>query len=115
MFTDYRPRVDANVLAFLPSDSANTSHTYRQYLISNATSLLEQQRNMPSCCDVSDMPGTMLPEQQISVCDTNSCTIRPNVEGGVGVGRATAAGVFPPVGTEVSGVSGTWKSQFLSL
>ena len=107
LFTDYRPRCDAN-LQYKAAMSG--SYDYRQFLIANGASIIEGDRRAASDaarCSPCMSPyevGTMAPEADRVVCDKVSCarvrqTMPPGVAPGVaiGTGRAyTTAGSSGP-------------------
>lgn len=90
-FTDYRPRCDVNYL--YPRDKPVNSYDYRMYLVGNAESLLKEQRrkayeqNMCGPCVEPYNVGTMLPEQSMVECDTNTCKFNYTNPAGLGTGR----------------------------
>jgi hypothetical protein len=92
-FTDYRPRCAINYES-LPEPLS--SFDFRQYLIHNADKVMDAtrydtyKRNHCSPC-LSD-PGTMLPEQNIQVCDGRKCAFPVNDPNGLGVGRKYSEG-----------------------
>lgn len=85
LFTDYRARCDINYVSTpeLTEHGAMDSYTYRQYLLNNADRLLSQMRQnafdsvVCGPCMEPYMTGTMLPEQQLLVCDGRTCSLRP--------------------------------------
>lgn len=90
-FTDYRPRCDINYL--YPRDQAMSSYDYRMYLVHNADKLMADDRdkayrkNVCGPCVEPYEVGTMLPEQTMIECNTNSCRFLVNNPNGLGMGR----------------------------
>lgn len=96
LFTDYRPRCDINYMTMEPG-SVMDSYAYRQYLLNNGETIMQSMRDCAQsnakcgpCVEPFDV-GTMLPEQQIDVCNEKTC-VRKQVqhvppEGGLGIGR----------------------------
>ena len=89
-FTDYRPNCDLNQLSNV------TSNEYRNNLINNAESIMENNRKLmcdKNCCgkcvEGYDV-GTMLPEQTNVVCDAEKCQLMMNHADGLGQGRLYA-------------------------
>lgn len=87
-FTDYRPRCFANF-----TETNMNSYQYRQYMINNAESIISNNKSVASsnnacgpCMEPFDQ-GTMLPEQTIVKCDTQTCKIEMNDPTGLGRGR----------------------------
>lgn len=105
-FTDYRPRLDANVLAFAGVPGKNTSLAYRQHMIAAAETIMTQQRAaaraaVACAADIGyDLDGTMLPEAAVSVCDAHGCATTPGAATGLGLGRAATPGAVPRGPTE---------------
>ena len=91
-FTDYRPNCDTQNLIRTKNNISN-SFQYRMFLTHNASDLIEQNRAYAckkNCCGPCQKPydiGTMLPEQSVVKCDTNSCTVSSNDTSGLGQGR----------------------------
>lgn len=96
-FTDYRPRCLTNY-AF-PTDRPMSSYEYRQYLVHNATELMQQNKRAfyktNSCgpCVEPFNVGTMLPEQNMVECDASTCKISMNDQNGLGNGRKYSSSV----------------------
>lgn len=90
-FTDYRPRCDINYL--YPRDVAMSSYDYRMYLTHNAENIMSKDReaayrkNVCGPCMEPYEVGTMLPEQTMIECNTQSCRFRVNDPNGLGLGR----------------------------
>ena len=76
MFTDYRPRCDANLQFQAPMSG---SHDYRQFLIANGQRIIDEDRAAAAAtalCTPCVQPydqGTMAPEVDRFVCDKVSC------------------------------------------
>ena len=74
LFTDYRPRCDANSTLQAPMSG---SYEYRQHMIANGAALIERDRAaaamMASCAPCLSGFGTMAPEVDRIVCDKVSC------------------------------------------
>jgi hypothetical protein len=74
LFTDYRPRCDANSTYQAPMSG---SYEYRQHMIANGAALIERDRataaQMASCAPCLSGFGTMAPEADRVVCDKVSC------------------------------------------
>lgn len=94
LFTDYRPRCDANLQFQAPMSG---SHEYRQFLISNGQTIIDANRSAAASiamCGPCVSPlylTTMVPEVDRVVCDKVSCSrVRypANTSGmGIGTGR----------------------------
>lgn len=92
LFTDYRPRCDANLQFQAPMSG---SHEYRQFLINNGQSIIDANRSAASSvamcgpCVTPLYMTTMVPEVDRVICDKVSCSrIRlPAGAGGLGTGR----------------------------
>jgi hypothetical protein len=90
-FTDYRPKCLTSYVS--PNDMPLNSYEYRQYLIHNADQLMKGSRldaynnNMCGPCVEPYDIGTMLPEQALVMCDTNTCRTIDNDPNGLGTGR----------------------------
>lgn len=95
MFTDYSARCDVNFVKSLQeSGQALDSYGYRQYLLNNADSLMDEIRNdvymKAKCgpCVEPVMRGTMLEEKEIDVCNDRTCTRKlTGKSNGIGLGR----------------------------
>lgn len=90
-FTDYRPRCDINFVG--PKDKTLNSYDYRMYLTQNGERILgevrreQYERNMCGPCMEPYQVGTMLPEQSVQECDTNTCRFTVGNPDGLGLGR----------------------------
>lgn len=90
-FTDYRPKCMANINS--PNDLPMNSYEYRQFLIHNAEKLMKHNarqayyENMCGPCVEPYNIGTMLPEQKMVKCDTNTCRTYIYDQDGLGTGR----------------------------
>jgi hypothetical protein len=89
LFTDYRPRCDANSEFQAPMSG---SHEYRQHLITNGSALMDRDR-AAAAASASCMPcltgfGTMAPEADRVVCDKVSCArvAVPGAKGHLAIG-----------------------------
>jgi len=98
LFTDYRPRVDANLQFAAPMSG---SFEYRQFLIQNGQHIIDANRSAASAiasCGPCKQPvyrGTMVPEVDRFVCDKVSCA-RTGVQdgrGGAGIGTGREYGL----------------------
>jgi len=94
-FTDYRPRCAVNF------DSLTmNSYEYRQHLITNAQSIMQQQRevvydrNKCGPCVSPFNQGTMLPEQALVQCNASTCTFKVTNPSGLGLGRQYGSDVM---------------------
>jgi hypothetical protein len=82
----------------LTADKPMNSYAYRQYLINNAGSLLNQSRTSAyqgAVCGPCMQPynvGTMMPEMYKTVCDGQACSKKLVDPRGLGVGRDYGAG-----------------------
>ena len=81
-FTDYRPQCTINA-------STMNSYDQRMYLMKNASSIMKNNLDKMEICNCFDFnsTGTMLPEQNITKCDSHSCSTTLNDISGLGVGR----------------------------
>lgn len=90
-FTDFRPRCLTNFVS--PNNQPLNSYEYRQYLIHNASGLMQDNRlhayNMNMCgpCVEPYDIGTMLPEESRVMCDASTCKTITNDPNGLGTGR----------------------------
>ena len=94
LFTDYRPRCDANMQFAAPMSG---SYEYRQFLISNGQNIIDANREAASsvaACGPCVSPlyrATMVPEADRVVCDKVSCARITTQDGrggyGIGTGR----------------------------
>lgn len=111
LFTDYRPKCDANYADYLhlqglpaareaaqqkpqAQSASMDSYSYRQYLITNADKLMLSERagtyKRAVCgpCVEPYYSGTMLPEQAKVICNAQTCSVVPTGNPmGVGIGR----------------------------
>lgn len=98
-FTDYRPNCDVDILVQRDNDITN-SFSYRKFLQSKANTLMDLNRDhacKKNCCGPceDDKPvkegfinyGTMLPEKDMQICNSNNCVVVPNDPNGLGLGR----------------------------
>ena len=91
-FTDYRPNCHVNNLVRNNNQILN-SHQYRMFLTHNANKLINLnrtyavQKNGCGPCVSPYNQGTMLPEQNVQSCNSNSCNAVINDETGLGIGR----------------------------
>lgn len=93
LFTDYRPRCDANSEYMAPMSG---NYEYRQYLIQNGTKILDKNRAAAAAaaaCKPCANPSTMVPEVARFVCDKVSCGVvqvpGASSQYGIGTGRQT--------------------------
>lgn len=90
LFTDYRPRCDANLEFAAPMTS---SHDYRQFLLHKGSDIIDSNRydaSVIASCGPCKQPfeqGTMLPESDRVICDKISCSRLIGGPGGLGTGR----------------------------
>jgi hypothetical protein len=100
LFTDYRPRCDANLQFAAPMSG---SHEYRQFLIHNGQNIIDASRSAAAtvaACGPCVSPlgrGTMAPELDRVVCDKVSCS-RVRVRAPGAGGEDGGAGI-PGIGT----------------
>jgi hypothetical protein len=99
--TDYRPNCVVNNLIRVNNGVLN-SYEYRQFMIKNAEKMMELNREyttMKNSCGPCKQPwntGTMLPEQNMIICNNRSCnTDFANAHNGLGTGRDYWAGTMP--------------------
>lgn len=91
-FTDYRPRCIAN-FENVGGNQNPSSYEYRQYLVANASEIMMKNKqaaykqNRCGPCMNPYNQGTMLPEQSLMKCDTNTCSFKLNDHMGIGLGR----------------------------
>lgn len=91
-FTDYRPNCHVNNLVASNNGILN-SFEYRMFLTHNANNLMELnrsyavQKNGNGECKQPYHQGTMMPEQQVQVCNGKSCNTDFVNQNGLGVGR----------------------------
>ena len=90
-FTSWAPRCNE-----VSTTQPRNSFDYRMFMTHNAEQIMQQQRKeaklRTACpCFGDDEDGTMLPEQQYQVCDTQTCTQQPGPHGGLGTGRDYSA------------------------
>lgn len=86
-FTDYRPRCFSNFEALAQPMS---SFDYRMYLINNANTIIEKQRQeayKKNMCESCVTPSTMLPEKDVQSCDSRKCVFPQQDSTGLGLGR----------------------------
>lgn len=92
-FTDYRTRC---TIAYEMKQKTNflSSYDERQYMIHNAENIMNKNmqtaENMNSCsgCFPKNSVGTMLPEKNMTQCNSKTCTFQNNVNPtGLGTGR----------------------------
>lgn len=94
-FTDYRPRCAINF-----QNISMNSYDYRQYLIANAESIMQERRdtayeaNKCGPCVAPFNQGTMLPEQSMVTCDKSTCSFKVTDPTGLGMGRQYGNGVM---------------------
>lgn len=94
-FTDYRPNCHLNNSVKLENQIPN-SYDYRLFLIRNADKLMDLNRKQSTImngsyeCKKPYNQGTMLPEQDIVVCNTQTCNVKHNYDNGLGLGREYA-------------------------
>jgi len=91
-FTDYRPNCVVNGNLKVENKVLN-SYEYRMYLTQNATKIMDTNKKLSyahngayDCAD-KDSIGTMLPEENVTLCNTQNCEVLENFVGGVGLGR----------------------------
>lgn len=101
-FTDYKPRCAVHtslMSAGAPQAGAPlNSYELRQYLIGNAETIMNNQRNhaqqMNACgpCVQPWNQGTMLPEQSMVRCNKSTCSVSTSDPSGLGQGRDYGSG-----------------------
>ena len=92
-FTDYRPRCELNSAELANNSGVLNSYEYRMYLQHNAEKLMKQNEEFSEennkcvpCFDFNEA-GTMLPEQNKTQCNANTCNTTLNDSAGLGTGR----------------------------
>jgi len=106
MFTDYRPRCIANFsVPGLNETDGNymiaSSYEFRQYLTKNASDIMlknQQKAYAENNCGPCKSPydvSTMLPEQSVQKCNSQTCTFSKNDTNGLGLGRSYNSDVDP--------------------
>ena len=98
-FTDYRPNCDVDIL-IQRDNTLNNSFEYRRFLQTKANTLMELNRDhacKKNCCgpceDDKEVEegfinyGTMLPEKDMQICNSNNCKVVANDPNGLGLGR----------------------------
>lgn len=90
-FTDYKPRCAVHTT--LMGSRPMNSYELRQYMITNADTLMDKSRSeaerMNACgpCVKPWNQGTMLPEQSMVKCNASTCSTSTNNPSGLGQGR----------------------------
>ena len=83
-FTDYRPNCYVNNMIQF-QNNLSSSYDYRQFLINNATSLMEVNKKYTSFKNGNnDCNAVEVPHQSIRVCNGNVCETYQVNENGVG-------------------------------
>lgn len=96
LFTSYNARCAIQAAALPPTTNTMDSYDLRQYMIHNADSIMQTQRDAALCAARCGPCGkdTMLPEIEIDSCDLQKCTRRPSgAADGLGLGRDYGQGV----------------------
>jgi hypothetical protein len=86
-FTNYSPRCVRN---FEHQVQPKPSYDYRMYLIHNAENLMKrnlEEAYKTNICGPCAKPSTMLPEQNVQMCDGRTCKFPVNDRHGLGLGR----------------------------
>lgn len=92
-FTDYRPRCmvqqNINHMTSKKNSVQNNSYDTRMYLMKNAETMMESNRNHLPCATKACTSTHITPPDKNTVkCDANSCTSTPTgLPGGIGTGR----------------------------
>lgn len=93
LFTNYNSRCAVQAAVLPPnmqvmSSAGLDSYDLRQYMIRNADSIMQAQRESALCAArCSPCVDTMLPELEIDSCDILKCVRKPGVADGLGLGR----------------------------
>lgn len=117
-FTDYRPRCNIIHDMVKREDKNMSSYEYRQYLISNADSIMEKNRSTAidkmACapCKEPYEVGTMLPEKEKTTCNMNTCATASFEPSGLGRGRNF--GTFQPTYDEFLSLKKQADTQWMS-
>ena len=91
-FTDYRPNCHVNNIV-RTNNSVMNSFQYRMFLTHNADKLINLNRKyscQKNCCGPCQKPynkGSMVPEENVNICTSNTCRIQQMDKGGLGTGR----------------------------
>jgi hypothetical protein len=87
-FTDWTPNCTKVYTNFVNNDF-KSSHDQRQYLINNANTIIQSERDrLINCsCFLPTEKGTSLEEKTIQSCNKRYCTFANNGENGLGIGR----------------------------
>lgn len=88
LFTNYNSRCAIQAAVGGPSDM--DSYGTRQYMIHNAASIIQSQRDAAACAARCGPCGkdTMLPELEVDSCDLSKCVRKPSgATDGLGLGR----------------------------
>ncbi len=93
-FTNYANRCSiSDVWRGKTTNMQMSSNDARKYLIANATSIMESNRdtaernnNCGSCFGLNES-GTMLPELEMQICNKRTCAFPINDNMGLGLGR----------------------------
>ena len=91
-FTDYRTQCTLDYQR-KTKNNFKSSYEERQYMIKNAMNMMKEnastaeKRNQCSGCYPTNVPGTMLPEQNMVQCNDKTCNFTVNNKMGLGTGR----------------------------
>lgn len=91
-FTDYRTQCTIDYQR-KTKNNFKSSYEERQYMIKNALNIMKdnalsaEERNKCSGCYPTNVPGTMLPEQNMVQCNDKTCNFTVNNPMGLGTGR----------------------------
>ena len=86
-YSDYRPRC---VINYELQEKPMSSYDYRMYLQQNADKIITENRDIAwknNLCGPCVVPDTMLPEQNVQVCNSRTCAFPQNDPTGLGLGR----------------------------
>lgn len=91
-FTDYRSSCLTNTRIQVDNKVSN-NYELRMFMIRNADNLMELNKKQSYLlngsfeCKNEYSVGTMLPESEKVKCNTQTCDVKHNFEGGIGMGR----------------------------
>lgn len=91
-FTDFRTQCTLDNQR-KTKNNFKSSYEERQYMIKNASNIIKdnasiaEERNKCSGCYPTNVPGTMLPEQNMVKCNDKKCDFKVNNQMGLGTGR----------------------------
>lgn len=91
-FTDYRTQCTIDYQR-KTKNNFKSSYEERQYMMKNALNIMKdnasvaEEKNKCSGCYPTNVPGTMLPEQNMVQCNDKTCNFQVNNAMGLGTGR----------------------------